>query len=113
MSTLKISEGMPDGTLVAVATVNASGITRFFWDKAPQGFPIVNGGNLATFAGMLPDIYADGRREVLIITDTAPINVDYVLDKVQARNDTEPRWAVSDAQPLGASGLAALTVRPD
>lgn len=112
-STLERASQWPTGTLVAVATVSPSGGSRLFWSEVLAGYPILNGGNIATFGALLPKISADGRSQVLVVTDTVPSNFEHVIATVQDRMGSKPVWSVSEAHPLGETGLVFLVVSSD
>lgn len=110
--TMALSAEMDD-PFVAVATVNPTGLSRLFWAEVRDGYPILNGGNLASFSDLLTRADAAGRDEVLLITDTSPINVKYVVDKVLERLDAEHTWSIANAQALGGTGYLAVTLKKD
>lgn len=106
-----LSSKLGDDPLVAVATVNPTGLSRLFWAEVRDGYPILNGGNLATFTELLPRASRSDHEEFLLITDTNPTNVQYVVNKVLKRLQVNEAWSVEDARPLGDTGYAAITLR--
>lgn len=109
--TQSIAASLPNGTVTAVGTINSSGLPRLFWAQVRDGYPLLNGGNLAGVTRLLPRIERAGTSEMLLITDTGPDVAQYVINKVLDRMHEERSWTVSDAQVLGDTGYVAMVVR--
>lgn len=104
------SAGRP---IVAVAPVNPNGLSRAFWAEVRDGYPVVNGVNLAVLAKLLPLAAANGHSEVLVVTDTSPRNVDTVITHALRRLDSDQRWSVTGASALGNTGYIAVTIQKE
>lgn len=108
--TIALSSATPDLSVVVAANVNPSGVSRLFWSEIRGGYPILNGGNLASFVELLPRVEQSGGNSVLLLTDTTPMNVQYVTDKVLTRMGHDTNWKVTKAGHVGKSGYVAVVV---
>lgn len=110
--TMALSSEMAE-PFVAIATVNSTGLSRLYWAEVRDGYQLLNGGNITSFAQLLTRADEAGRDEVLLITDTSPTNVKYVVDKVLERVDAQHSWSIDGAQALGDTGYLAVTLTKD
>lgn len=108
--TQTVLEGAPNGSVILVAPVNPSGLSRVYWSSIREGIPLLNGGNLARSVRLFDKIESAEGHHAVIITDTDPISAQYVIDKVLARAGSDSTWKITDAIPVDDTGYIALRV---
>lgn len=109
--TVMLTPKSADRPIIAVAPVNPNGLSRAFWKEVRDGYPVVNGVNLAVLAKLLPLAAANGHSKILVVTDTSPRNVETVLTHALRRLDSDQRWSVTGATALGNTGYIAVTIQ--
>lgn len=105
-----ISPQLSRDGIVITAPLTPNALSRYFWQAALDGVPVINGGDMLKYVWVMKRTADAGSSELRVVTDLERSEVQTDVDLTRSLDGT--RWRITASHRLGGTEYTVFTIRP-